>query len=142
MSTIDIVVAQSKTARPKSRWQTINRLLPLYIAISPFYILFAIFGLFLVLFSLYLSFQEWDGIGPMKFVGWNQFLYLLTDMFFWQAVLNTLEIWVMATIPMLSIALVLAFLLNASSRFKFLYQVAYFLPNVTSLVAIRSEERR
>lgn len=136
MTTIDVVVTRSGTARAKSRWQAVRRLLPFYIAISPFYILFAIFGLFPVLFSLYLSFQRWDGIGPMRFVGWNQFLYLLTDMHFWQAVVNTLEIWVMATIPMLCIALVLAFLLNATGRYRFLYQVAYFLPNVTSLVAI------
>jgi cellobiose transport system permease protein len=72
----------------------------------------------------------------MKYVGWNQFLYLLTDMNFWQAVGNTLQIWVMATIPMLCIALVLAFLLNTARRLKFLYQIAYFIPNITSLVAI------
>jgi cellobiose transport system permease protein len=125
-----------RPVQTKSRWLAVKRYLPLYISISPFYILFAIFGLFPVLFSLYLSFQRWDGIGQMKYVGWNQFLYLLTDMNFWQAVVNTLEIWLMATIPMLCIALVLAFLLNAVSRYKFLYQIAYFLPNVTSLVAI------
>lgn len=131
-----VVVNQHKPVQTKSRWLAVKRSLPLYLSISPFYLLFAIFGLFPVLFSLYLSFHRWDGIGQMKYVGWNQFLYLLTDMNFWQAVGNTLEIWLMATIPMLCIALVLAFLLNAVSRYTFLYQVAYFLPHVTSLVAI------
>lgn len=136
MSTINVAVTQSKQGQAKGRWQAIKHYLPLYISISPFYILFAIFGLFPIVFSLYLSFQRWDGIGTMKYVGWNQFLYLLTDMNFWQAVVNTLQIWVMATVPMLFLALTLAFLLNTARRFKFLYQVAYFIPNITSLVAI------
>jgi cellobiose transport system permease protein len=42
----------------------------------------------------------------------------------------------MSTIPMLVIALVLAFLINMRSRSKFLYEVCYYLPYVTSIVAI------
>lgn len=108
-----------------------------YLAISPFYILFAVFGLFPILFSMYLSFQKWDGIGDMTFNGINNYRFMLTDPEFWKAVGNTLRIWVYSTIPMLFSALVVAFLLNASFiKFRTLFRIGYFLPNVTSLVAV------
>lgn len=45
-------------------------------------------------------------------------------------------IWAMATLPMLFIALVTAVMLNSAVRFKNFYRFAYFLPNVTSVVAV------
>jgi cellobiose transport system permease protein len=108
-----------------------------YLAISPFYILFAVFGLFPILFSMYLSFQRWDGIGVMTFNGLNNYQFMVTDPEFWKAVRNTLLIWIYSTIPMLFFALIIAFLLNASFvRFRTFFRIGYFLPNVTSLVAV------
>nr|WP_284241570.1 sugar ABC transporter permease [Paenibacillus glycanilyticus] len=108
-----------------------------YLAISPFYILFAVFGLFPILFSMYLSFQKWDGIGVMTFNGVNNYQFMVTDPEFWKAVGNTLLIWIYSTIPMLFFALIIAFLLNASFvRFRTFFRIGYFLPNVTSLVAV------
>lgn len=110
--------------------------LALYLAISPFYILFAIFGLFPILFSLYLSFQNWNGIGEMKFVGFAQYQFMLTDPNFWKSIVNTFQIWFLSTIPMLFLALVIAFMLNQQIRGRGAYRIAYFIPNVTSIVAI------
>ncbi|GIO29472.1 cytochrome c biogenesis protein [Paenibacillus albilobatus] len=108
-----------------------------YLAISPFYILFAVFGLFPILFSMYLSFQKWDGIGEMTFNGLNNYRFMVTDPEFWKAVGNTLLIWIYSTIPMLFFALIVAFLLNASFvKFRTFFRIGYFLPNVTSLVAV------
>ncbi|SDS50712.1 carbohydrate ABC transporter membrane protein 1, CUT1 family [Paenibacillaceae bacterium GAS479] len=108
-----------------------------YLAISPFYILFAIFGMFPILFSMYLSFQKWDGIGTMTFNGLNNYQFMITDPAFWKSVGNTLLIWVYSTIPMLFFALIVAFLLNgAFLKFRTFFRIGYFLPNVTSLVAV------
>ncbi|SFJ48383.1 cellobiose transport system permease protein [Paenibacillus sp. UNC496MF] len=108
-----------------------------YAAISPFFIVFAIFGLFPIAFSMYLSFQKWDGIGDMTFNGLNNYRFMLGDPEFWHAVANTLLIWIYSTIPMLFLALVLAFLLNASFvKGRTFFRIGYFLPNVTSLVAV------
>ncbi|MCY9692023.1 carbohydrate ABC transporter permease [Paenibacillus alginolyticus] len=109
-----------------------------YLMISPFYILFIVFGLFPILFSLYLAFHSWDGLGPMEFVGLRNFRNLLTDdPDFWKSVGNTFVIWFFSTIPQLFLALVVAFLLNAAFvRFKDFYRAVYFLPNITSIVAV------
>ncbi|MET9765645.1 sugar ABC transporter permease [Streptomyces sp. NPDC006372] len=113
-----------------------RRHLPPLLAISPFYVLFAVFGAFPIVFSVYLSFQDWDGIGDMRFVGLQQYGWLLQDSVFWHSVLNTFEIWFLSTVPMLFLALVLAFLLHSQVRFAGAYRVAYFVPNVTSMVAM------
>ena len=65
-------------------------ILPQYLAISPFFILFAVFGAYPVVYSLFLALQRWDGIGPMKFVGLDNFAFLLTDAEFWNSIGNTL----------------------------------------------------
>ncbi|MFE5118183.1 carbohydrate ABC transporter permease [Streptomyces sp. NPDC056669] len=128
----DGVRAIPARARPRSvlgYWR-------LYLAISPFYLLFLCFGLIPVGFSLYLSFHRWDGLGSMEYAGLSQYRYLLSDAQFWNSLTNTLIIWAIATLPMLFIALVTAVMLNSAVRFKNFYRFAYFLPNVTSVVAV------
>jgi cellobiose transport system permease protein len=127
-------VSAPQVAPPKSR--SIFGYWRLYLAISPFYLLFLCFGLIPVGFSLYLSFHRWDGLGSMEYAGLSQYSYLLSDTQFWHAIGNTLIIWAISTLPMLFIALVTAVMLNSAVRFKSFYRFAYFLPNVTSVVAI------
>ena len=123
------------TAAPRRRksWRSYW---PQYVAVAPFYLLFLVFGLFPIVFSIVLSFTDWDGMGEIQFVGLAQYQYLLTDTRFWNAVGNTFIIWFLSTIPMLFLALVIAFLLHSNIRFKGAYRVAYFIPNVTSMVAM------
>lgn len=114
----------------------LQRHLGKYLAIAPFYLLFLVFGLFPIVFAGYLAFQNWDGIGDMQYVGLSQFRYLWSDEIFRQSIVNTFQIWFLSTVPMLLLALGLAFLLNQSMQGKSIYRAAYFIPNVTSLVAI------
>jgi cellobiose transport system permease protein len=109
---------------------------PQYVAVSPFFVLFAIFGAFPVFFSIWLSFHSWDGIGQMKWVGLEQYSYLLTDPTFWKSITNTLIIWVISTVPMLLLALLIANSLHNATRFRSFYRIAYFIPNITSVVAV------
>ncbi|ANS69305.1 sugar ABC transporter permease protein [Streptomyces lincolnensis] len=126
-------VAQPSPTQPKKGWR---KYWHLYAAISPFYLIFLGFGLFPVGFSFYLSFHRWDGLGSMEWAGLSQYQYLLSDSDFWNSIGNTLIIWALATFPMILLAMVTAVMLNSAVRLKGLYRVAYFLPNVTSVVAI------
>ncbi|WP_328352342.1 sugar ABC transporter permease [Streptomyces sp. NBC_00445] len=127
------VVAQPSPTQPKKGWR---KYWHLYAAISPFYLIFLGFGLFPVGFSLYLSFHRWDGLGTMEWAGLSQYQYLISDSDFWNSIGNTIIIWALATFPMIFLAMITAVMLNSAVRFKSLYRVAYFLPNVTSVVAI------
>ena len=128
-----LTVAETPAARPR---KGILKYWRLYAAISPFYLLFLAFGLIPVGFSLYLSFHRWDGLGSMEWAGLSQYKYLLADSDFWNAIGNTIIIWALATFPMIFLAMVTAVMLNSAVRFKNLYRFAFFLPNVTSVVAV------
>ncbi|GAA1695221.1 sugar ABC transporter permease [Kribbella yunnanensis] len=106
-----------------------------YLALSPFYILFLVFGLYPMASTILLGFQKWDGFTPRTFVGLQNFAFLLEDSTFWLALKNTVVLFFMSTVPTLAIALVLAVMLNSAVRFSSVYRVAYFIPNITSLVA-------
>ena len=118
-------------------WYQIRRNWVAYAYISPFYILFAIFGAFPILFSLFLSFQQWNGISPMEWLGLENYTRLFQDRLFWLALWNTVFIGVVAHVPMLSGALVLAFIINSPFvRYKDFFRTAYFLPVITSSAAV------
>lgn len=118
-------------------WREIKRNRVAYAYISPFFILFIIFGLFPIIAGLYISFFRWDGIGAMKWKGFDNYIRLFTDPTFQKAIANTFTIGIIAHIPILGGGLVLAYLLNGSFvKGKNIFRTVFFLPMVTSAVAV------
>lgn len=111
-----------------------------YVFISPFLVLFAVFGLFPLMFSLYLAFQSWEptnGLGAMQFVGFDNFLFALSDDWFWKSLRNTGWLAVASGVPQHLVAIPLAvFIHTAFKRSRNWVIGAYFLPYITSTVAI------
>ncbi len=126
-----------KAQTRKMLWREIKANRVAYVYIAPFFILFAIFGLFPILSGLYISFFRWDGVGAMKWKGFDNYARLFTDPTFLLAVKNTLFIGVIAHIPILFGGLILAYILNGKFvKFQNVFKTVYFLPMVTSAVAI------
>jgi cellobiose transport system permease protein len=101
----------------RRRWTVRRRLHRLdakaapYLYISPFFILFATFGLFPLGYTAYVAMTDRTLLDPTwNFIGLDNFTNLIHDSYFWNAVENTLGIFVIATVPQLVIALVLAHL--------------------------------
>lgn len=108
-----------------------------YVFISPFFVLFAVFGLYPLVFSFALSFSEWDGFVPIKWVGLDNLRLAAQDAAFWDSLWNTLILGVLYVPPMLVMAFLFALLLDASwLRLKGWFRAAFFLPVVTPMVAI------
>lgn len=108
-----------------------------YAFIAPFFLQFAIFRLFPMGWSFWLSFHEWQGIGSMSPVGLANYAKALHDPLFWQSIYNTMFLCVIGTIITLSVAFLIAFIINSGYvRFKNFFKTAYFLPQVTSAVVI------
>ena len=111
-----------------------------YLFVSPFFILFVCFGLFPLLFSIFLSFQQWDpatGLAAMRYAGFGNYRFVLTDPWFWKSVGNTLWMALAAGVPQHVAAIGLAAFINTSLK-KLRRPVLgmYFLPYITSSVAI------
>lgn len=120
----------------RSRRRRAARAWPAYAAIAPFFILFLCFGLYPTVYSLVLSFQKWNGLGTPEWVGLDNYVRLATDETFWLSVRNTFVIFALSTIPMMLIALAVAAMLNNAVRYSTALRIAYFVPNITSVVAM------
>ncbi|SDJ46551.1 carbohydrate ABC transporter membrane protein 1, CUT1 family [Salimicrobium halophilum] len=108
-----------------------------YLYIAPFFIVFAIIGLYPAIFSIFLAFQEWNGLGPMEYVGLRNFTIVLEDPLFWKSLYNTVIIGLMGTAPQLIVGIILAYFLNmAIIRFTNFFRVTIFMPYITSMVAV------
>jgi len=108
-----------------------------FVFIAPALLLFLIF-IFVPLFaSLYLSFTQYNVLHPPQWVGLENFRQLLFhDPRFWKAFRNTV-CYVVGVVPIgISTALLLAAALEELARGKQLFKVLYFIPTVTSVVAI------
>ncbi len=121
-------------------WTQFQRRYAPYLFISPFFLLFFAFGLFPILFNAYLSFQQWQpgtGLGDMQFVGWRNYTDNLTDPTFWLSLKNTALLAVMSGLPQHLLAIPLAFAVyGVLRRLQNLVTAVYFLPYITSIVAI------
>ncbi|GHH72957.1 sugar ABC transporter permease [Streptomyces sulfonofaciens] len=113
-----------------------------YAFTAPAVLLFCVMGLYTVGYGLTLSFAQWNGFTPhWTWVGLDNYADVL-----WRdpryaprvhhAALNTL--WVMIGVPLLTVAAAfpLAVLLNRAGRMQAVLRSVYFLPYVTSGVAV------
>jgi multiple sugar transport system permease protein len=107
------------------------------IFLAPALILLGIFLFYPIIYLLYLSFTTGsftlDGI---QWVGWRNYWRLFTDTDFWQVIGNTAYFTVATVIPTIIIPLGLSVLLNRSLALRGILRTAYFIPSITSLVAV------
>lgn len=113
-----------------------RKAIPQYLAVSPYFFFFLTFGAMPVVFTMALAFTNWSGLGDIQFIGFTNFEFLISDPLFYKALWNTLILWVMGTAPTLTLATILALMLNSTMRFSTTYKVVYLVPNITSMVAM------
>jgi multiple sugar transport system permease protein len=108
-----------------------------WIFLAPALILLGIFLLWPIAYLFYLSFTTGSfTLRGVHWVGLRNYLRLILDPDFWQVLGNTLYFTIATVIPSLVIPLGLAVLLNQSFALRGLLRTAYFIPSITSLVAV------
>ena len=123
-----------------STWSQPRKWTP-YVFVSPFFILFGAFGLFPLVFSIYLSFHTWDpaaGLAAMEWVGFENYLYALqSDDWLRASLYNTFWLALVSGLPQHLVAMPLAYFLHSAfGRWRNAVVGTYFLPFITSSVAI------
>lgn len=89
-----------------------------------------------IIFAAYLSTHQWDIVVPdTPFVGLNNFKEMLADSNFWNALKNTVVYTLNVPLGM-ALSLVVASMMNKRLRGLGFLRTLYFLPSVTSFVAI------
>jgi cellobiose transport system permease protein len=107
-----------------------------YLFLAPFFVVFAIFGVFPLVYTAWVSLHDWNLIGEHTFVGLANYTELFADPDFWNAVVNTFGIFLIATVPQVLVALMLANLLNRALRGRTFYRMGVLVPTVTSVAAV------
>jgi multiple sugar transport system permease protein len=83
-----------------------------------------------------ISMFQWDLISPAHWVGLQNFIDLVTDAGFGEALLNTLVFSVMYVPGVIIFSLLVALLLNNKVRGIGIFRTLFFLPSITSAVAV------
>lgn len=108
-----------------------------YLYISPFFVLFALVGIFPLAYTVYVSLYKWELLkGQGEFTGIANYVKALNDPFFWNSIFNTLSIFVIAIIPQVILALVIAAVLDQNIRAKTFWRMSVFLPFIVSPAAV------
>ncbi|WP_202924242.1 carbohydrate ABC transporter permease [Cellulomonas sp. H30R-01] len=96
---------------------------------------YLLFTLYPIGFAVYASLTSWNGLGPMRFVGLENYVDLISDEYFHKALFNTF--FYMIGIPIgLALSLLLALALNRKIPGRTAFRTIYYVPVISSLAAI------
>ncbi len=132
-----VTAAQTTTVTPLSTTKVQKRLF-IWVSLTPILGYFLVFSLAPIIGALYISLHEWPLLGgEPSFVGLQHFVSILGEERFWNALQNTAYFTVAYVALVLVIGLGLALLLlSMRERVRFIMRPIYFVPQVTSAVAV------
>ncbi|NWQ41888.1 sugar ABC transporter permease [Bacillus sp. EB106-08-02-XG196] len=110
--------------------------LAILIGLVPALLIYLIFSIIPILISIYYSFMDWNGFGPMEFVGFQNFIDIAKDPIFWKSVKNNIFVVIASVFGQIPIALGLALLLNRKLKGAKIFRTIGFMPVVISTVVI------
>lgn len=92
---------------------------------------------FPAIFAIFVSFRRWNIIVPKKpFVGFDNYVRVMNDEYFWKSLWISFK-YALAVIPTkIIVSYIFALLIFAIPKFKSVFRILYFLPTVTSVVAV------
>ncbi|GAB2810910.1 carbohydrate ABC transporter permease [Streptomyces daliensis] len=130
-----------RQGRPRQRRRALLHRLDVraapYAFVAPFFVVFAAFSFYPLIYTSWISLHrvELASMNLMEWVGFDNYTALWADARFWNALLNTITIGVISTVPQLLMALGLAHLLNYKLRGSVFFRVAALTPYATSVGA-------
>ena len=109
-----------------------------YLFLVPMLVLVLPFVIYPLIASIQITLYNWDGIGnPTEYVGLQNFVRVMHDPLFWNAFKHTFEYAIVLVPIQLTLALILALVLNDPKlRGATVYRAIYFSPVVTSAALV------
>ena len=106
-----------------------------WLFLLPAFVLFAVYVIYPIFQSIYLSFYDWDGLGPREFIGWGNYVELFYDPQFVVSIRNNV-LWLVLLMLAPVFGLGLALFLNQQVRGIRFVKSLFFFPFVISLVIV------
>ncbi len=136
MPTLDTVTLTAHPSSTKVSFVRRNRLVItpiLYIA--PAFAMFALFVIYPIIQSVGLSFTEWQGIGPKRWIGLDNYRQLFEDPVFWTSLVNNVY-WLVLFLLAPVFGLLVALFLNQAVFGIRLVKSLFFFPFVVSQIVV------
>ncbi len=128
--------ATAFAALPRRSWWRRNQMaLAPWLFLAPGMVLFVIFVIAPIFQSMWVSLFDWDGLGPRKWIGLQNYVELLDDESFYTSLKNNL-IWLVMYLLSIPAGLAIALFLNQTVTGIRLYKSLFFFPFVISQVVV------
>ncbi|MCU6711154.1 sugar ABC transporter permease [Paenibacillus sp. J5C_2022] len=124
--------------KKRASWTSVDEALAGYLFVLPMLIGITVLTIIPILAAIAISFTDWNfisGFSNVNFVGIEHFARLLEDEKFMKSLLNNLLLLIAVPVTM-ALSLLIAVVINKQVYFKDLFKVIYFMPYISSVVAI------
>lgn len=124
----------SSTALP-GFWKRNQRTLAPWLFLAPGALMFLVYVILPVFQSVWISFHDWDGLGPKTWIGLGNYVELFSDDAFYTSLENNI-IWLVLYLLAVPAGLAAALFLNQTVAGIRIYKSLFFFPFVISQVVV------
>ena len=118
-----------------SFWKANQRTLAPWLFLAPGMLMFLIYVIIPIFQSMWISFYDWDGLGPRTWIGIGNYVELFDDEAFFTSFKNNI-IWLVLYLLAVPAGLMIAIFLNQTVRGMRFYKSLFFFPFVISQVVV------
>lgn len=128
---------EPKTIRkPEKRHRSWGTVVAPYLFVLPAFLIVFVFVVVAALNTFRLAFTDSTLLIPGKFIGWQNFIDIFHDEYFWTAMLNS-SLYVVCVVPfMVILPLILANLVRGNSKIMGFFRTSFYMPVVMSAVVV------
>ncbi len=116
-------------------WKRNQRHLAPLLFLAPGVLMFLIYVILPIFQSIWISFEDWDGLGPRTWVGFANYVELFQDEAFYTSLYNNI-LWLALYLLAVPAGLAIALFLNQTVAGIRLYKSLFFFPFVISQVVV------
>jgi multiple sugar transport system permease protein len=109
-----------------------------YLFLAPFLIVYSLFMLYPIIKGFIISLHDWTLGMDSAFVGFDNYITMFKDSYFWEALGNTVLYVLISTPALIFVGLGIALLVNAGLKGTTFLRSVFFLPYVLSISVIAS----
>ncbi|MBP1153763.1 MULTISPECIES: sugar ABC transporter permease [unclassified Paenibacillus] len=123
--------ATMKPGKRKKKFQ-----LTPYLFVLPNFLIFSIFIIVPTIMGFIYSFNEYDGLNPMEFIGIENYMNVFTNEMFWSALGKT-ALYAAIVVPLIyCLSLAVAMLLIQEIRLKGFFRAIFYWPTMISFIIV------
>ncbi|MCC6177489.1 MAG: sugar ABC transporter permease [Chloroflexi bacterium] len=104
--------------------------------LTPIMAIYVVLRIWPIAQTFWMSFHDYRLVGARPFTGLDNYLFLMDDQNFWNALRNTTAFAVFTVLLSVILGLLVAVALSGKIRFRSWYEAIYFIPVITPMVPV------